>query len=51
MKKRRGRGSIMAWGSPGSAAIKTAKFGKGADEATCFSWHEGVKELKKWDHF
>ncbi len=51
MKKRRGIGLAMVWGRPGLAATKTAKSSKGVAEATCFSWHEGVKELKKWDHF
>jgi len=46
MKKRKRIGSIMVWVSPGRAASKTAKSGKGVDEATCFSWHEEIKELK-----
>ncbi|MBU4176337.1 MAG: ammonia-forming cytochrome c nitrite reductase subunit c552 [Proteobacteria bacterium] len=51
MKKRIWIGSIVAltlvWATPGLAATKTAKPGKGVDEATCFSCHEEVKELKK----
>ena len=44
MKKRIWIGSIVAltlvWATPGLAATKTAKPGKGVNEATCFSCHE-----------
>ena len=55
MKKRIWIGPLMAltlvWTTPGLAATKTPKPVKGVDEATCFSCHQEIKELKKWDHF
>ncbi len=55
MKKPIWMGSIMTlsmvWASSGLTASKAAKPNKGVDEATCFSCHQEIKELKKWDHF